>query len=420
MPPRAALTLLTAFAALVLAVPAHAAELRRARGPRVDGQYIVVLKDAAAGLADERGLRPPTARVAQAMARAHGFQLGHAYAQVLRGFSARANRAALDRLLADPRVAFVEEDAVVFADATQAGATWGLDRIDRRERPLDRRYTYDSTGAGVHAYILDTGIRATHADFGGRVSAGYGVVRDGRGTADCNGHGTHVAGTVGGATWGVAKAARLHPVRVLGCNGSGSQSALIAGMDWVARRHLKPAVANLSLAGGASAAVDDAVLRLVQAGVVVVAAAGNDNANACGYSPARAAPALTVAATTSLDARSVFSNFGACVDLFAPGSSITSTWSTGDTATQSVSGTSMAAPHVAGVAALYLATHPSATAAEVATALLENASAGRVADPAGSPNRLLHSLFGARENRGGARSGSARARGQRATEEGPH
>ena len=402
--PSLKVSILTVTAASVLAVTAaHAGELIRTRGHKVDGQYIVVLRDDAAALASERSRKPKAVAVAADIARAHGAKLRYAYGHALRGFAVNASEASLKRLLADPRVAYVEEDAVVFADTTQPDATWGLDRIDQRsidrrsidhrDRPLSSSYSYDTTAATVHAYIIDTGIRASHTDFGDRVSGGYSAIDDGNGTADCNGHGTHVAGTVGGATWGVAKAVRLHPVRVLGCNGSGSIAGVIAGMDWVAQNHVRPAVANLSLGGGASTATDDAVARLVSAGVVVAVAAGNDNSNACNYSPARAASAITVGSTTSSDARSSFSNYGSCVDLFAPGSSITSTWSIGDTATHAISGTSMASPHVAGVAALYLANNPSATAGQVTTAILNNASSNKVSDPMGSPNRLLHSLF---------------------------
>ncbi|HJW46372.1 MAG TPA: S8 family serine peptidase [Lysobacter sp.] len=392
-------SILTVTAASVLAVTAaHAGELIRTRGHKVDGQYIVVFRDDAAALSSERSRKPKAAAVAADMARAHGAKLRYAYGHALRGFAVNASESSLKRLLDDPRVAYVEEDAVVFADTTQPNATWGLDRIDqrsidRRDGPPSSSYSYDTTAATVHAYIIDTGVRASHTDFGDRVSGGYSAINDGNGTADCNGHGTHVAGTVGGATWGVAKAVRLHPVRVLGCNGSGSNADVIAGMDWVTQNHVRPAVANMSLGGGASTATDDAVARLVSAGVVVAVAAGNDNSNACNYSPARAASAITVGSTTSSDARSSFSNYGSCVDLFAPGSSITSTWSIGDTATNAISGTSMASPHVAGVAALYLANNPSATPGQVTTAILNNASSNKVSDPMGSPNRLLHSLF---------------------------
>src|SRR5690606_16046679 len=301
---------------------------------------------------------------------------------------------ALARLLADPRVEFVEEDGIVSISATQNNATWGLDRIDQRDRPLNGTYVYDTTAPNVHAYVIDTGIRASHNDFGGRVGSGYSAINDGRGSNDCNGHGTHVAGTVGGAVWGAAKQVRLYPVRVLGCNGSGTNSGVIAGMDWVASNHTKPAVANMSLGGGASTATDQAVTRMRNAGVTVVVAAGNDNANACNYSPARSSSAITVGSPTSRDARSSSPNYGSCVDIFAPGSSITSAWHTSNTATNTISGTSMAAPHVAGVAALYLASNPGASPAQVENAINANATTGVVGNPgSGSPNRLLYSRF---------------------------
>ncbi len=247
----------------------------------------------------------------------------------------------------------------------------------------------------MHAYIIDTGIRASHSDFGGRVSGGYTAINDGNGTNDCQGHGSHVAGTVGGNTHGVAKAVRLHPVRVLGCDGSGSNSGVIAGIDWVRSNHVKPAVANMSLGGGASSAVDTAVTNAVGAGVVVVVAAGNESQNACNVSPARAAAVLTTGATTSSDARSSFSNYGSCVDLFAPGSSIVSVGISSNTATATLSGTSMASPHACGVAALYLAANPNASASGVMSALVGNATTGVVTGAGtGSPNRLLYSLFG--------------------------
>jgi serine protease len=247
----------------------------------------------------------------------------------------------------------------------------------------------------VRAYVIDTGILAAHADFGGRVGAGFTAINDGRGSNDCNGHGTHVAGTVGGNTWGIAKGVQLFGVRVLGCTGSGSNSGVIAGVDWVTANHVKPAVANMSLGGGASSALDTAVNNSIAAGVFYAVAAGNDNANACNYSPARAANAMTVGSTTSTDARSSFSNFGTCVDIFAPGSSITSAWYTSNSATNTISGTSMASPHVAGVAALYLAGNTTASPSAVTTAINNNATLNKVTSAGtGSPNRLLYSQFG--------------------------
>jgi subtilisin family serine protease len=277
---------------------------------------------------------------------------------------------------------------------TQSPATWGIDRIDQRNRPLSNSYTYNTTASNVNAYVIDTGIRSTHTQFGGRVSGGATFINDGRGTSDCNGHGTHVSGTIGGSTYGVAKAVRLHPVRVLDCNGSGTNSGVIAGVNWVASNRVLPAVANMSLGGGASSALDTAVNNSINRGVVYAIAAGNSNANACNFSPARVAAAITVGSTTSSDARSSFSNFGTCVDIFAPGSSITSAWATSDTATNTISGTSMATPHVAGVAALYLATHTTASPATVRNALVNNATANVISNVgSGSPNRLLFSLI---------------------------
>ncbi len=382
------------------ALPAMSAELLTVDRP-VAGQYIVVLKEDVAALESEAATqaqgpqRPQVAQVAAAMSQRHGASLVRSYRNALRGFAVKASDKALARLLADPAVAYVEEDGIVQASATQSNATWGLDRTDQRDLPLNSTYVYDTTASTVNAYIVDTGILATHGDFGGRVGAGYTAINDGRGTTDCNGHGTHVAGTVGGTTWGIAKGVRLYPVRVLGCTGSGTNSGVIAGMDWVAANHVKPAVANMSLGGGASTATDDAVARMTNAGVTVVVAAGNDNGNACNYSPARAASAITVGSTTNTDARSSFSNFGSCVDIFGPGSSITSAWYTSNTATNTISGTSMASPHVAGVAALYLAVNPTATPSQVTTAIINASTPNKVTSPGtGSPNRLLYSFFG--------------------------
>jgi len=363
----------------------------------VQGQYIVVLKDSAARLATENALgsRVPTVpQLASDMAAQHGARLDKAFTHALRGFVVQADDRALAKLLADDRVEYVEEDGEVSINATQSGATWGIDRIDQRNLPLSGTYEYNTTASNVNTYIVDTGVLGTHAQFTGRMIAGYTAISDGRGTTDCNGHGTHVAGTVAGTTHGVAKAAKISPIRVLGCNGSGTNSGVIAGMDWVAANHIKPAVANMSLGGGASSATDTAVANMSNAGVTVVVAAGNDNANACNYSPARAPSAITVGSTASNDARSSFSNFGTCLDIFAPGTSITSAWYTSTTATNTISGTSMASPHVAGVAALYLANNPTATPTQVTNAILAAATTGKVTSPGtGSPNLLLYSLF---------------------------
>ncbi len=376
------------------AMPSFAGELRTVQNP-IRGQYIVVLKDGTASLAGERSSAPRVSAKAGEVARKHRAKVVRSFNRALRGFVAQADDRALASLLSDPNVAYIEEDGYDSINATQTGATWGIDRVDQRNLPLSGSYTYDTTASGVHAYIIDTGVLLSHSQFTGRVGNGYDAVTSGGNANDCNGHGTHVAGTVGGTTYGIAKGVTIHPVRVLGCTGSGTNSGVIAGMDWVANNHVKPAVANMSLGGGASTATDDAVQRMVSAGVTVVVAAGNDNANACNYSPARATNAITVGSTTSTDARSSFSNYGSCVDIFGPGSSITSSWYTSSTATNTISGTSMASPHVAGVAALYLAANPSATPAQVTTAIINASTPNKVTSAGtGSPNRLLYSLFG--------------------------
>ena len=382
-------------ASLILAaLPAFSAELRTAKKP-VANNYIVVLKEGAASLAGERSSAARVSTVAQDMAGKHRVRVKKSFEHALRGFVVEANDAGLARLLADPNVAYVEEDGVVTISATQTGATWGLDRVDQRNLPLNSNYVYDTTAAGVHAYIIDTGVLLAHNEFSARMGGGFDAVTSGGNANDCNGHGTHVAGTVGGTTYGVAKSVTIHPVRVLGCTGSGTNAGVIAGIDWVAQNRVLPAVANMSLGGGASQATDDAIARLTSAGVTVVVAAGNSNDNACNYSPARAPSAITVGSTTSTDARSSFSSFGTCLDIFGPGSSITSAWYTSTTAINTISGTSMASPHVAGVAALYLANNPSATPAQVTTALINNSTPNIVTSPGtGSPNRLLYSIFG--------------------------
>ena len=371
--------------AAVLAPSASAA--RDAQEP-VRSSYIVVFTN------DVRSENVP--EQAQDLARAHEGTLGHVYRHALKGFSVELTEQAAAALARNPRVAFVEPDQEIAVSATQSPATWGLDRIDQRDLPLSNSYTYNQSGQGVHMYVIDTGVLGTHQEFSGRMGNGYTAISDGRGTTDCNGHGTHVAGTTGGTTYGVAKQVTIHPVRVLSCSGSGSNSGVIAGVDWVTGNHVKPAVANMSLGGSASSALDSAVANSISAGVSYAIAAGNSNANACNYSPARVASANTVGSTTSTDARSSFSNYGSCLDIFAPGSSITSAWYTSTTATNTISGTSMASPHVAGALALYLQTNPSASPATATQALIANATLNKVTSAgSGSPNRLLYSVFGA-------------------------
>ena len=378
---------------LAAVAPSAAGDVHAATQPAA-GSYIVVFKANAVRAADEaRSARPLVADSARQLARAHGGNVRFLYQHALKGFAVQMTADEANALAADPRVAYVEPDQVVHAIATQSPVTWGLDRIDQRDLPLSNSYTYNQTGAGVHAYIIDTGVRASHAEFGGRIGNGADFI--GGGTNDCNGHGTHVAGTTGGATYGVAKGVIIHAVRVLNCQGSGSTSGVIAGVDWVTSNRIRPAVANMSLGGGASTALDNAVANSINSGVSYAVAAGNSNANACNSSPARATAANTVGSTTSTDARSSFSNFGTCLDIFAPGSSITSAWHTSDSATNTISGTSMASPHVAGVIALYLETNPGASAATVSSALTSNATPNKVANAgSGSPNRLLYSIFG--------------------------
>ncbi|MER5740703.1 S8 family peptidase [Streptomyces sp. NPDC002262] len=362
----------------------------------VEGSYIVTFKGSVNPADVPAAARALTAR--------HAGSLRYTYTTALRGFAVRMTESKAQELAAEPTVARVEADGLAYAVDTQPSPpSWGLDRIDQRGLPVDKSYTYGTTATDVNAYIVDTGIRMSHRDFGNRAVSGYDFIDDDSNASDCQGHGTHVAGTVGGASHGVAKGVKLIGVRVLNCQGTSGDTwaPVLAGIDWVTRNAVKPAVANMSIGGGKTQSVNDAVAASIASGVTWVVAAGNNNADSCSYSPSSTPSAITVGATNSRDARATGwsngqgSNYGTCLDLFAPGDSIVSTSNSGDTASQTMSGTSMAAPHVAGAAALLLAANPTWTPAQVRDKLVADATPDKVTDArTGSPNKLLYTGTG--------------------------
>ncbi|MFK4066979.1 S8 family peptidase [Streptomyces sp. NPDC029674] len=392
----------------------HAAadkKLRLASGselPVPDG-WIVVLKEQ-----EQQRVPGPQGVARELVGRAEGARLGHVYQSALRGFSARMSRAQAARLAADPRVAYVRQDTRIRIDTpratqlragadgtaaseqTQTDAPWGLDRIDQRRLPLSTTYTYRTTAPGVSVYVVDTGLRTTHTEFGGRASVGVDTVGDGRNGDDCNGHGTHVGGVAAGKTYGVAKEAKLVAVRVLDCQGSGTTSGVVAGVDWVTKKAPRPAVANMSLGGGASQVLDTAVRNSIRSGVTYTVAAGSSgqSGGACNTSPSRVPETISVGASDRSDRRSPSSNYGACVSLFAPGAQIPSAWKDSDTSTATLSGTSMATAHVAGAAALHLGFRPADTPAQVKKGLVDNATTGVLqGSPPVTPDKLLYTLY---------------------------
>ncbi|BBC32864.1 Peptidase families S8 and S53 [Streptomyces graminofaciens] len=380
---------ITAAVLSAVALPAHAAPEGVVLGAgdpgSVSGSYIVTLK---------AGTKAPS-KSGKGIARKYGAKIRHTYGSALNGYSVKAGEKQARRLAADSRVASVVQDTEVRYDHNQPNPpSWGLDRIDQTDLPLDKSYTWpESAGRGATVYVIDTGIRISHKDFGGRASYGWDFVQNDKKAQDGNGHGTHVAATVAGTKYGVAKQAEVVAVRVLDDAGSGTTAQVIAGIDWVTQHARKPAVANMSLGGLANAQLDAAVRNSIASGVTYAVAAGNDGLAASLYSPARVKQAITVGATGKGDARANFSNWGASLDLFAPGVSITSASNTSNTAKATHSGTSMAAPQVAGAAALYLAEHPWAAPAEVSKALVERAVSGKVTSRGiGSPNKLLQVL----------------------------
>jgi len=390
--------LLVAVTALVtasLAGPATAAPTGNILGANsataVANSYIVVLKDTS-GLRSE-GVPAAARRLAER----NGGSIQFVYETALRGFATTMSDSNARRLAADASVDYVQQNQTLTATATQPNPpSWGLDRIDQRNLPLNNSYTYPSTASAVHAYVIDTGVRFTHSTFGGRATSGIDTIDNDMDANDCHGHGTHVAGTIGGTEYGVAKGVQIVGVRVLNCAGSGTTAQVVGGIDWVTANAIKPAVANMSLGGGPDPALDNATTNSIASGITYAVAAGNGNIfgvgqPACNYSPARVPTAVTVGATDITDLRASFSNYGTCVDIFAPGVNITSAWNGSDNDTETISGTSMAAPHVAGAAAMGLAFRPNFTPQQIRDGLVNRATNGVVINPgAGSPNKLLY------------------------------
>jgi len=358
--------------------------LGQAPGGAEEHRYIVVLKD---------GVGEGTINaLANNVDYSWGGKVHREFSRALRGFSATLTIEALEALRMNPQVAYIEAEQEYHILETQTNPPWGLDRIDQRESVLDRAYEYDLTGAGVNVYVMDTGVRITHQEFEGRAHHAYSAFHDNYGADDCHGHGTHVAGIIAGKTYGVAKAAQIYSVRVLGCDGSATTSEVLAGLDWLMANHIKPAVVNMSMGGPSSFVLDDAVADAIKAGIVVVVASGNESKDACNSSPAGLAQALVVGASTSSDSMASFSNFGSCLDLFAPGTEIRSAWNSSNTSVETADGTSMASPFVAGVVALYLENNPQASPDAIINNLLEDATPNRLSNlGVHSPNLLLYS-----------------------------
>ncbi|MGD9563770.1 MAG: S8 family serine peptidase [Pyrinomonadaceae bacterium] len=384
--------LLTALAVGVAAafltpstIQGHRSKLRKAERP-IPNRYIVALNPVAL-----RASLETSDKSAGRLVSRFGGSVDKVFSHALQGFSAEMTPKAAEAMSNDPSVLFIEEDSYISVNTTtQPDAPWGLDRVDQRNIPLNTSYNYDKTGNGVNVYVIDTGVRVSHSEFAGRATADYDSMYDGQNGNDCHGHGTHVAATIGGINYGIAKNVSIHGVRVLGCNGIGTVSTAVEGIDWVTANHVSPAVANMSMGSNASPLLDFAVQGSIDSGVTYVAAAGNSSADACNTSPARLPAAITVGASDQTDQRASFSNYGSCVDLFAPGVSILSAWAWNDYASFSASGTSMAAPHVTGTVALYLEDHPNASPGEAASALVDDATGGAMSTTSdGSPNLML-------------------------------